>query len=157
MNILKSVWVIWFHNPIDNNWSSSSYIKIGEITSIESFWDIYFKLSPKIIQEGMFFLMKKGIEPLWENEQNINGGCWSYKVSKKDAYKSWLELSINACCENIVSDFTKINGISISPKKIFCILKIWNNDTSYSDKTYINKIYNLNKDSCIYKSHKERN
>jgi len=27
--------------------------------------------------------MKEGIEPIWENKENINGGYWSFKVSKK--------------------------------------------------------------------------
>lgn len=157
MTTLNSTWVIWFHNPTDNNWELSSYMNLGEIDSIESFWDIYLRLSQNVIQEGMFFLMKKGIKPLWENEENINGGCWSYKVSKKDAYTSWIELSINTCCETLIQDFSKLNGISISPKKLFCILKIWNNDSSYSNKNNISTISNLNKDNCIYKSHKDRN
>ena len=156
MNNLPSSWVIWFHNPVDTNWDSSSYMKLHEIDTVESFWEVYLRLEPTMIQEGMFFLMKKGIEPLWENEDNINGGCWSYKISKKEAHKSWEELSKILCCEKIVNKSEKINGISISPKKMFCILKIWNNDSNYNDKRFLNPIYNLKKDQCIYKAHKNR-
>ena len=47
-----------------------------------------------------------------------------------------------------------INGISISPKKNFCIIKIWNNDQTKSDLGLLNnEIPNLNFEECMYKCH----
>ena len=42
----------------------------------------------------MFFIMREGIEPFWEDPQNVNGGCWSFKISKGNIKKYWTELSI---------------------------------------------------------------
>ena len=107
----------------------------------------------------MFFLMKDDILPLWEDEKNINGGCWSYKIPKKDSYSSWIEIAIDVCGEYLISNENSniINGISISPKKNFCIIKIWNNKIVKNNKLLSKNIYNLNIDNCLYKAHKDRN
>ena len=36
---LNSTWVIWYHNPSDNNWDTSSYVKLYEIETLEDFFD----------------------------------------------------------------------------------------------------------------------
>ena len=47
-----------------------------------------------IVENSMLFLMKDNVEPLWEHENNINGGCWSFKISKGNLKNSWEELSV---------------------------------------------------------------
>ena len=157
---LPNTWVLWFHNS-SNDWTINSYINVFEIKTIQDFWEIYLRLNTLIVQGGMFFLMKKNIEPLWENEDNINGGCWSYKINKNDSLNAWTELSMYLCSEKLLKDeniFSKINGISISPKKSFCILKIWNNDSQHNSVELINnKIPYFNVSKCIYKAHVDRN
>ena len=101
-------------------WTIKGYKNIYEITTIEDFWEIYLRLNNYILLKGQFFLMKKGIEPIWENEANLKGGCWSYKINKNDSFMSWLYLSMNICGEIITKDhknMDSINGISLSPKK----------------------------------------
>ena len=50
-----------------------------------------------------------------------------------------------------------INGVSISPKRNYCIVKIWNNDYTINDIELLSKdVYNLNTSQCLYKAHKER-
>ena len=157
-HILPTKWILWFHNPLDNDWTLNSYTKIDEITSIESFWELYLRLNKSILQDGMLFLMKDGVEPLWETEANRNGGCWSYKVNKSDVYSSWLNLSITLCCQTLLTETSKfkyINGISISPKKLFCIIKIWNNTSNLKEVNILN-INNYDKMKCIYKAHNDR-
>jgi len=157
---LDNSWVLWFHNST-NDWTIKSYLNIFEINTIEDFWEVYLRLNNFIVQGGMFFLMKKNIEPLWENEENINGGCWSYKINKNDSLNAWTELSMYLCSELLLEDknlFSKINGISISPKKSFCILKIWNNESEYNSVDLINKkIPYYLPSKCIYKAHVDRN
>ena len=55
---------------------------------------------------------------------------------------------------NDVNNSVYINGMTVSPKKGFCILKIWNSDKNKSEKSLIkNNIPNISLGSCIYKSH----
>ena len=30
----------------------------------------------------MLFVMRDNVDPLWEHEENIKGGCWSLKIPK---------------------------------------------------------------------------
>ena len=159
MTTLNKKWDLWFHNLSNPDWSINGYTKIYTIETIEEFWEINMRMNINIIQNGMFFLMKEGIQPLWEHETNINGGCWSYKISKKECYISWVELLIAICGETLLEDKYNniINGVSISPKKNFCIMKIWtNNNENTSNSLLSTNIYNLNISQCLYKEHKER-
>ncbi len=160
MTTLNKKWDLWFHNLSNPDWSINGYTKIYTIETIEEFWEINMRMNINIIQNGMFFLMKDGIEPLWENKANINGGCWSYKISKKECYISWVELLIAICGETLLEEKYNdtINGVSISPKKNFCIIKIWTNNNENTSNSILSKhIYNLNSSQCLYKEHKERN
>lgn len=152
---LNSSWTFYYHDPNDSNWKLDSYTKIYSFNTIQEFWALYNSIPEMQIGTGMFFIMRDNIKPIWEDPKNINGGCWSYKISKKDAYKGWVELSIALIGENIIKDTMSINGISISPKKGFCVIKIWNNKNILSDvKLLSNNIPYFNVENTIYKSFK---
>ena len=105
----------------------------------------------------MFFIMREGILPIWEDKQNKTGGCWSFKIIKKDVFNAWNELAITLLGESITKNPVQnmeINGISISPKKSFCIIKIWNKDSNNNNSKIISKkIPYLYICDSIYKSH----
>ena len=160
MHKLHDKWVLSFHDPEDNDWSVSSYKKLYEVDTIEKFWDLFDFIGTKYISNGMFFFMRDGIAPIWEDEKNEDGGCWSFKISKKDIYTAWIELSIALLGENItnnVNNSKDITGISISPKKTFSIIKIWNCDSTKNSNSLISKkIPYIFLNSSIYKSHKSK-
>ena len=153
---LNSKWTLWYHCPDDKSWAIDSYKKIFDFDTVEDFWILNEKITPNHIQYGMFFITRDNILPLWEDEKNINGGCWSFKLPKKDTYKAWIELSVFLVGETLYSNDDKfeINAISISPKKNFSILKIWNknNEINSIDNLNINLEY-FDLKSAIYKSH----
>ena len=106
----------------------------------------------------MFFFMRKGVEPLWENEANINGGMWTFKLTKPDSNYMWKTLMAAVCSNTITlnpEDMKNINGISVSPKITNCIIKIWTNNSAHQkcdgfltpfDKLdYVNSYYRKNK------------
>ena len=161
---LNTNWCFWYHNPIDKTWSLESYVKILEIKTIEEFWRLTHNWNDCLppISEGMFFLMRKlpnnnYINPLWEDKNNRNGGFWSFKINKEDSDEIWNELSINLIAETLskhINNTMMINGISISPKRNFCIIKIWNNNTALCDKVLLNNTINkINFNECMYKCH----
>ena len=41
----------------------------------------------------MFFIMKNTIKPVYEDENNINGGVFTFKVTKKVCKNFWFEIS----------------------------------------------------------------
>ena len=104
----------------------------------------------------MLFMMKKGINPTWEDPKNRDGGCFSYKVSNKNVAKTWSELTYRIVGGTISmkSDFVKcVTGITISPKKNFCIIKIWMTNCNYQDPKDVYPIKFLQPQGCLFKKH----
>ena len=71
-----------------------------------------------------------------------------------------IQLSPNFCADwqpnKSYTNTTEINGISISPKKGFCIIKIWNNNSKNSDTKFIvNTIPYIVNEESIYKAFSE--
>lgn len=155
---LNSVWILWYHNPSDSNWDLDSYHKVYTIKTIENFWEMMYLIKASYIQSGMFFLMKENIKPMWEDKYNVDGGCWSFRISKKDVTKIWQELAMAVLGEFMTQDTkyaTTINGLSISPKRSFSIVKIWNNNVTINGTNVLNAVPGLNMDEIIYKPHVE--
>ena len=154
---LNTSWVLWYHNPIDKNWNKESYLEISNIKTVEKFWLIYDSISSSQIENGMLFIMRENIFPRWEDEKNKNGGCWSFKIPKNNVYNVWMELCISLIGENLMKNIKNtmdINGVSISPKKGFSIIKIWNSNNKNNDKSLLTKnISFLDIESCFYKTH----
>ena len=150
---LNTSWTLWFHDPLDNKWSIDSYKQLHDISTIEDFWKVYNFLDNNIVENSMLFLMRKGIEPLWEDKNNIDGGSFSIKVQKGNILDIWVKISIALCGEKITNtENIQINGISISPKKSFCIIKIWNNKND-ENLDNLNTIEGISYDGIIYKPH----
>ena len=156
-NNLNNKWVLWYHDPLDTGWDINSYKKLQEISNMKEFWEIYKFMDNNIVENSMLFMMRDGIKPLWEDEKNVPGGCWSFKVSKGNLCEIWLNLSAYLCGEFLISDknnYTLLNGISISPKKNFCIIKIWNDNKKKNSLKYLTKIKDLPFETCIFKEHR---
>ena len=161
---LNDKWILWYHNPYDCNWNNDSYSNIYEIDTVNTYWKLYYSMEIHLpdINEAMYFIMKKNkngdiIWPNWEDKYNIDGGFWSFKVNSKDTKEAWKYLTLHLLSDNICrdkSDSDKINGISISPKKCFSIIKIWNNNAIDNDISILNdNIPFLNLDEVVYKNH----
>lgn len=126
---LNDVWTLYFHDPDDSNWTCSSYINMGNISTVDDFWNHASQFKAHI-HKGMFFLMREHIFPCWDDQSNLNGGCFSLKVLKDDLSEFWEDLCLKLLGEVLLKDeistkWDLINGISTSPKKHFCIIKIW--------------------------------
>jgi hypothetical protein len=94
----------------------------------------------KMIQNCMFFMMRDDIEPSWKHPANENGGYWSFLVHKPYVVNIWCKLSKYLVTEKILNENNEIqvNGIATSPKKNYCIVKIWVR-SELSDFNVINK------------------
>ena len=158
-HILNSIWTLWYHSSDNKEWDINSFQKISRIDNLLDFWKLYNSLTNIHLQYGMFFLMRNDILPMWEEERNKDGGSWSFKIMKKETISAWVELSVSAIGENIMLDdiySEHINGITISPKKNFSIIKIWISDKKFDDIQYLNKqIPNFNFEEAIFKPHIE--
>jgi hypothetical protein len=150
MHRYTEAWVLWAHLPQNPDWSLSGYQKIMTIETVEHALTLYQHLPEALVQGCMLFLMRENITPLWEDERNKNGGFFSYKVNKNIA-AVWRDVSFSMMGTTLSIDNglnQSITGISISPKKNFCILKVWTGNRKCVDPT---KIKLLKSDGCIFK------
>ena len=150
---LENNWCLWYHSIKENNWDKKSYQKLLIFRNLFDYKLITDSFEQNYYQNGMFFFMKNDIFPNWEDPNNRLGGCLSFKIPSKDIIETWEFLLLNIINESFFSDDNHIiNGISISPKKEFNIIKIWLKDKNYD----YNKFFKVNKylslEKSLYKS-----
>lgn len=153
---LSGKWTLWAHLPHDTNWAASSYKKIYEFNTAEQAIALIEMLPPKLVMNCMLFLMRTGIVPMWEDAQNRNGGCFSYKVPNKEVNQAWKQLSYVTVGETISTNLNVIphvNGITISPKKNFCIIKIWMANCNFQNAGVIRELEGITAHGCLFKKH----
>ena len=145
---LQNKWSLWHHELFDNDWSIESYKKLYTFDNIAEFWLLYNNFIS--LHNGMFFLMKNDILPIYEDKNNINGGYWSIKILNNEILKIWLDLSIELIRGNLDKN-NIISGITLSYKKKFYIIKIWINNKKYNKLSYLdlNNI-NIKKEEILY-------
>jgi hypothetical protein len=153
---LSEKWVLWAHLPHNTDWSISSYIPIMSVSNVEELITTMSALPESLLINCMLFLMKDGIQPMWEDPKNKKGGCFSYKIMNKQVPQIWKQLSYCIAGNTVTKDINmnkNIMGLSISPKKSFCIIKIWMGSCLFKDPTKITNVPLLKHDGCIFKQH----
>ena len=124
--MLNNNFTFWFHKVNDDKWGINSYSKLSKVENMDDL--LFFLKKINNFNSGMFFFMKDDILPIYEDKRNINGGVWSFKVSKKNSNDFWKNMCYYLCNNKLTNkkeDFNLITGLSISPKINNCILKIW--------------------------------
>ena len=155
-NPIKDNWNFFIHLHDNKNWDINSYIHIINLDNIENTILLNDEINYDLIKKSMLFLMKKDILPMWEDEHNKNGGCFSFKVLNKDIEIVWKLVYYNLIGGSITKNkahYNNINGITLSPKKKFCILKIWMKDCSLKDPSIFIHINNMPHSGCLFKKH----
>jgi len=158
---LDNKYSVWKHN-IKNDWSINGYKCIYNFEDGVQFWQLFNNWNNLgTIFDKPLFIMKNNIQPIWEDENNKNGGCWSFKVFNNNAEELWEELATLFITNNILVNKTvsvssdvrtfkmthssnkndEINGISITVKKNnYCVIKIWNKNNTQNSINNLNKI-----------------
>jgi len=153
---LKTKWVLWAHLPHDTDWSINSYKSIMVSEYVEEMLVIMNMLPDKLVRNCMLFLMREGVQPTWEDAANRSGGCFSYKFPNKNVPEVFTELCYAAAGEtltNVPAFNDAVTGITISPKKNFCIIKVWMRNCRYQDPSIIKPSSNFGQHGCIFKRH----
>lgn len=152
---LLDSWVLWAHLPHDTDWTLDSYKFVCEINSVKTAVNLFENLPETIIKNCMLFLMRKGIKPTWEDPKNLNGGSFSFKINNKFVINSWKSLSYVLLGETLTKEeySNNISGISVSPKKNFCIVKIWLSNCDNTNPNILTDIEGLAKNGCLFKKH----
>jgi hypothetical protein len=148
---LDNKFTVWFHDAnepeftMDKFFNITNFETVGEYTmTTQALRDNY-----KMLLNGMFFIMKNDINPVWTDDANRDGGCISWKIEKYNSLDYWENLLMLFVTNNLPVELNKynINGISINPKKNCNIIKLWLANDIEGD--ILNKI-DLT-DKCLFK------
>eukprot|EP01120_Amphizonella_sp_Union-15-10_P002346 TRINITY_DN1251_c0_g1_i6.p1 TRINITY_DN1251_c0_g1~~TRINITY_DN1251_c0_g1_i6.p1 ORF type:complete len:199 (-),score=35.28 TRINITY_DN1251_c0_g1_i6:45-641(-) len=135
---LESEWTLWY----DKRASTSSRKKgekdsyeanlqeVGTFGTVEDFWRYLNHIAKpsQLTINSNYHLFKKGVKPLWEDSNNINGGKWVIEL--KAEAKQILELE----------DSNELCGCVFSCRKAANRIAIWNR--TKSDKKFIDHLGN---------------
>ena len=104
MEKINNKWDIWFHSINDSNWKKDSYQKIFSIENLLDYKYLIDTYQQNHYQNGMFFCMKEDIFPNWEDPDNRNGGCLSFKIPSVKIIEGWNDLLLRCIKEIILED-----------------------------------------------------
>ena len=136
-------WTLYWHSTEGKDWKSvHSFDTFGAMKTWREFFNVIDSLGESTLSDGMFFLMRSSIPPLWENHQNIYGGAYTLRIVPQEAGKVFIDYAIAAMNKVVTADSKNIiNGLSISPKKGSNTIGIWNTDsTIYKHPTDLLKL-----------------
>jgi len=134
--------------------------KIASFSTVEDFWAIYQHLvHPQNLPiKSDYFLFVDGIKPMWEDDNNKNGGKFTIKLKKDCCSIFWEKLSL-AFISNKLDYKNNICGIAVSTKNALDTLSIWNKNASDEEvrnilKNNIIEVMGLSKNAEIeYREH----
>jgi hypothetical protein len=161
MHTLNHAWCLWGHLPQNSDWSLSSYVKIHTFNTAEEIIALNETLeaSDVLIKYCMLFLSREDIEPTYEDPKNRNGGYFSYKVTNKMVNESWKQFSYSVVGESVSRNAVfnnNITGLTISPKKNFCIIKLFMTNCEHTNAESVGShIYGISPIGCRFKRHNE--
>ena len=129
---LHSPWTVWTHKSDCNVWTEDSYTNIYVINSLGSFHRFFnnFHLLDKI--KNQLFIMRNKIKPIWEDNENRNGGICSIKIdcfNRQGKIDMGTNVMVCICMlvmnETFLPSNDEINGISYSIKNKSVLIKLW--------------------------------
>mmetsp|Transcript_35092 Transcript_35092/g.68791 ORF Transcript_35092/g.68791 Transcript_35092/m.68791 type:complete len:119 (+) Transcript_35092:51-407(+) len=102
---LFSNWILWYDKTdlsiCNDNWDQF-LIKIHSISSVDNFWRLINNIFPLVEAPigSNYHFFKEGIEPKWEDTENLGGGKWVLvfpKTKTSEIEKIWEK---NSSCFN---------------------------------------------------------
>ncbi|GAX84512.1 hypothetical protein CEUSTIGMA_g11932.t1 [Chlamydomonas eustigma] len=153
---LQDVWTTYFHDPADPKWTLDSYVRLADAATVQDAMEICRSLHD-LVSRGMFFMMREHVFPCWDDSHNIDGGCLSIKVPAEHAADAWALMVKRAVGETMAIDanaWSLVNGISISPKRGFCILKVWTSDANMCGREHF-RIPEDYRGEVVFRSNRE--
>jgi hypothetical protein len=155
---LSDCWTLYEHPPGTKDWSLDSYRVIGKFTSKEEIASLIHEITLKtdLVSGAYLCLMKNDIPPVYEAEQNKNGGAFTLRIPTENANHIWSTFISHAVCDQLLYDHNdKVAGIIISPKRGNIVVQIW--ATEKLEKDLVNPVLsNMISSEILYRSHFER-
>lgn len=127
---LQHPWCFWFRPSIPKN-VSIPYVEtvhgLAEVATAEQFWTVYRHLArPSSLHPvSDYHLFKKGVRPIWEDDENRHGGKWLVRLKKGVADRYWEDLMLALIGDQFHEAGVDICGAVVSIRNGEDIISIW--------------------------------
>jgi len=135
--------------------------KLGTVKTVEDFWAHYSHIvRPNELQGMDLHFFREGIDPMWEDPVNVNGGKWVLRIKKGMASRCW-EDSVLAFIGDQFELGDELCGLVLSIKYKEDTLSFWNKTAADKEvveniKETIKRVLNLSGSAPLeYKPHNE--
>ncbi|EED14859.1 translation initiation factor eIF4E, putative [Talaromyces stipitatus ATCC 10500] len=146
---LQYHWTVWFDkhsNPesstsvaltnsssiqTQQQYTSRLTVLYEDISDIAVFYRVYNNFPwDKIRLRDTVHIFRKGVKPVWEDSENLSGGCWTFRVPKAKGQEFFHEIAIlvmgNELQAAVESEHDHILGVSISIRFNTHLISVWN-------------------------------
>jgi translation initiation factor 4E len=123
-------WVFWYRPPISKANGFVEYEKtlhpMAGFNSAEDLFEIFdhMRRPSSLPLVSDYHMFKKGIRPVWEDEENKKGGKWIVRLKKGVADRYWEEL-VFAIAGDEFEASEEVCGVVLSVRNGEDILSIW--------------------------------
>ncbi|OKL55840.1 hypothetical protein UA08_08902 [Talaromyces atroroseus] len=81
--------------PLQQQYSSRLTVLYEDVADIATFYRIYNNYPwDRIRLRDTVHIFRKGVQPVWEDPENMNGGCWTFRVPKVKGQEFFHEVVI---------------------------------------------------------------
>ncbi|KAI6248810.1 Eukaryotic translation initiation factor 4E type 2 [Erysiphe necator] len=128
---LRYNWVVWFRPPIAKSNGYIQYEKtlhpIAGFSNAEDFFTVYrhLKRPSALPPVSDYHLFKKGIRPVWEDNENRKGGKWIVRLKKGLSDRYWEDLIFAIVGDQFAEASEEVCGAVLSVRNGEDILSIW--------------------------------
>ena len=125
---LKSTWIVWYRPPTSKYSDyEKSTIPLVSFSSVESFWTVYTHLNrPSTLPSvSDYHIFKKGIRPVWEDDENKRGGKWIVRLKKGVADRYWEDLLLAIVGDQFAEAGEEVCGAVLSVRSGEDVLSLW--------------------------------
>lgn len=128
---LRSEWVFWFRPPISKANGYIEYQKtlhpIASVSTVGEFFTVYAHLkrpsSLPLVADYHFF--RKGVRPVWEDDENCKGGKWVVRLKKGVADRYWEDLLFAIIGDQFGDASDEVCGAVLSVRNGEDVLSVW--------------------------------
>lgn len=125
---LKNTWVVWYRSPGNKfqDYEKSTH-KIAHFGTVEEFWAVYSHLRrpSSLPHVSDYHLFKKGIRPVWEDQENRKGGKWNIRLKKGVANRYWEDLMLAIVGDQFGDAGEDLCGAVLSVRGNEDVLSVW--------------------------------
>ncbi|KAL9591884.1 MAG: hypothetical protein Q9179_007276 [Wetmoreana sp. 5 TL-2023] len=125
---IKYTWVVWYRPPTSKFQDyEKSTVPLAHFSTIESFWTVYthLKRPSSLPSVSDYHLFKKGIRPVWEDEENKKGGKWIVRLKKGVSDRYWEDLLLAIVGDQFAEAGEEVCGAVLSVRSGEDVLSVW--------------------------------